>query len=78
MKAWSRPATRRVGKLRKVLWAWEPEDRWIVNCSKWVSRPREVKHLRKELQRVVECASLFIWLRRDDPEWLEGEERKVN
>ena len=34
--------------------------------------PREVKQLREELQKTAERASLFIWLKRDDPGWLEG------
>ena len=38
--------------------------------------PREMKQLREELQKAVERASLFIWLKRDDPGWLEGEAGK--
>ena len=40
--------------------------------------PREVKQLREELQKAAERASLFIWLKRDDPGWLEGEAGKDN
>ena len=32
----------------------------------------EVKQLREEVQRAAEKASLFIWLKRDDDTWLEG------
>ena len=33
--------------------------------------PKEVKQLREELQKAAESASLFIWLKRDDPGWFE-------
>ena len=39
---------------------------------------REVKQLREELQKAAELASLFIWLKRDDPGWLEDGAGKEN
>ena len=39
---------------------------------------REVKQLREELQKAAERASLFIWLKRDDPGWLEDGAGKEN
>ena len=39
---------------------------------------REVKQLREELQKAAERTSLFIWLKRDDPGWLEEGAGKEN
>ena len=42
--------------------------------SRFCLSNKEVKKLTEELQEVVERASFFIWLKRDDANWMEKEE----